>query len=551
MKRARFVAVWLTSAALPNWASALESKPTAADAAWQRLQNERIAFDLAGEPVVTVGLASEVESLELGCPKGCRLSADDGSASVAPKSALVVRADAVQVGKTIPVAYVEALPYGRQEEVTAVKDGWAKRGYVVGAQDVGMIFGMGGRVFDNRRTQIFVELPGVANARSDERAARTTDALDRLRAQGVAQPWVSQRVQHPATGRLTVQIGKRRFQSAAGSLLLEAPLGAALSARIKGQERQYSARLLVALLPSGKLALAARLPLESLLRGIVPKEIPPSAPLEALKAQAVTARGEALAKLATRHLDDPFTLCSEVHCQVYGGDDARTAATDAAVDATSGEVMMREGELIDAVYSANCGGSSENNEIVWPGPPQPMLRGRLDDDTGEAELLGSDKALERFLREPSGTYCETVSETLHSPYRWTAQLSASEIADRVRPHKDIGEVLDVLVDKRGPNGRVQVLKIIGTNDSFVIERELPVRRLLTLKSGLFVIKKDSKESYTFIGGGFGHGVGMCQIGAIGRARAGHNYRQILKHYYGGPSTLGGASSPLQIQSLHH
>lgn len=510
-----------------------------ADNQWQRLLNERIAFDARGEPVVTVGLSSEVEIVELSCKAGCRLAAEDGSLAIPKNTPFTLRAQGVTLGETMPVAYVEAFPYGVAKLVTEARTRWESRGYATGTQDVGMIFGMGGRVFDNRRTQLFVELPSLRDLAPAERTVAEQSALEALRAESEGQPWISRRVLHSATGMIATAIGKKRWQTAAGAVKIE---GGVITAKVRGGERNYRASLLVALLPSGRLALAARLPLEALLKGIVPKEIPASAPLEALKAQAVTARGEALAKLAARHLDEPFTLCSEVHCQVYGGDDARTPMTDAAVDATRGEVMIRDGQVVDAVYSANCGGATEDNEVVWPGPAQPLLRGRFDDATGEAHLLGDDARLTRFLTEPSGSYCESASLAINSPYRWNVTLTWADLTARLKTLKDIGDVSALAVSKRGLNGRVHTLTATGSKGTLSIERELPIRRALGLKSGLFVIKA-SESGVTLQGGGFGHGVGMCQVGAIGRAEAGHSYRQILKHYYGG--TAGG----MQIQSL--
>src|SRR5205823_11611267 len=150
--------------------------------------------------------------------------------------------------------------------------------------------------------------------------------------------------------------------------------------------RDYPGRLYASADAEGKLALVAALPMERLVKGVVPSEIFSKAHPEARKAQADTARGEVLAKVGARHLGDPYLLCAEQHCQVYRGVSAETAATDRAVDETRGEALFSRvpakgvlgetarGEvsrLVDSVYSAVCGGFTENNDAVWGGPPDP------------------------------------------------------------------------------------------------------------------------------------------------------------------------------------
>ena len=119
------------------------------------------------------------------------------------------------------------------------------------------------------------------------------------------------------------------------------------------------------------------MPEDKLLAGLVPAEMSASSPPEALKAQAVAARNELLAKIGTRHLTDPYRLCSTQHCQVYAGAGREDARATAAVTATRGELLVRDsgGGLVDAVYSASCGGHTEDNEHVWGGAPDASLRG--------------------------------------------------------------------------------------------------------------------------------------------------------------------------------
>src|SRR5207248_880204 len=137
------------------------------------------------------------------------------------------------------------------------------------------------------------------------------------------------------------------------------------------EDRTYPERLFATVDGSGSLALVAAVGMERLVRGVVPSEIFARAHAEALKAQAVTARGEVLAKIGARHLGDPYLLCAEQHCQVYKGIAAEDPGTDAAVDATRGEALFASAEggsrLVDSVYSAVCGGFTEDNDAVWRG----------------------------------------------------------------------------------------------------------------------------------------------------------------------------------------
>jgi SpoIID/LytB domain protein len=152
-------------------------------------------------------------------------------------------------------------------------------------------------------------------------------------------------------------------------------------------------------------------PLEELLRGLVPSEMPASAPPEALRAQAVTARSNVLAQVGTRHLADPWSICSDVHCQAYRGEAAHVASTDAAVRATRGEAIVdaATGRIVDGVYSAMCGGHGEDNEAVWGGTPNPSLRGRPDlgaaDAASWAGGLAREDRVAAFLAAAPPAWC--------------------------------------------------------------------------------------------------------------------------------------------------
>jgi SpoIID/LytB domain protein len=256
----------------------------------------------------------------------------------------------------------------------------------------------------------------------------------------------------------------------------------------------------------------------------------PSSPPEALKAQAVAARNELLAKVGVRHLTDPYRLCSTQHCQVYAGAGHEDARSTAAVEATRGEVLIAEadGRPVDTVYSAACGGHTEDNDRAWGGTPDASLRGRFDGKGSGEYFRITNENLEQFLAGPGQPHCARAAS-----FRWHKPIDLATVEKKAA----IGRLREILTVERGVSGRVIKLRLTGDAGAKEIAGELEIRRALgDLKSALFVLdgKKDAGGHLVELsarGGGHGHGIGMCQSGAIGLAESGANYRQILLHYY--------------------
>jgi len=312
------------------------------------------------------------------------------------------------------------------------------------------------------------------------------------------------------------------------------------------EDRTYPERLFATVDGSGSLALVAAVGMERLVRGVVPSEIFARAHAEALKAQAVTARGEVLAKIGARHLGDPYLLCAEQHCQVYRGLAAEQSGPDAAVEATRGEALFAEiggqSRLVDSVYSAVCGGFTENNDAVWSGPADPSLRGRPDFDLLAPEMApfrdGVGEALvSRFVHlDPVPSYCAASGFANPDKLRWRRIFTQREV-DEICASLGVGAVHTLAVEGRGVSGRARALRIAGSRATARVYGELQIRRLFrNLNSGMFVVER-SGSGWTFVGGGWGHGSGMCQTGAIGRAQRGASYRDILAWYYSGAAPV--------------
>lgn len=239
---------------------------------------------------------------------------------------------------------------------------------------------------------------------------------------------------------------------------------------------------------NGKLDVISLVQVEEYLRGVVSKEMSPSYPLEALKAQTVAARSFAM-KNRKRHEADGFDLCATTHCQVYDGV-ANFDSIDWAVDETRGEVLVFKDRLIDANFHTDSGGITASSEEVW---------GR------------------------SIPYLISVREHFKAGTPWTIKVDAKDL--------DIGKVKSAKVNGKTPSGRVVTAQIVGAKKTLTFTgREL--REKFSLPSTLFNMKLDG-DKIVFIGFGSGHGVGMSQRGARTYAEDAWSYDRILTHYYNG------------------
>ena len=324
------------------------------------------------------------------------------------------------------------------------------------------------------------------------------------------------------------------------------------------------------------------LPVEDYLTSVISSEMKPTATKEFLKAHAVISRSWVLAQLrspyhmaaaptvAPKHdyilnriikwydhdQHTLFDVCADDHCQRYQG---RTriisAAAQAAVKDTFGQTLVSEGHLCDARFSKCCGGVTEQFETCWQDEHKPYLVALRDSSINEGalpDLTVEENARQWILSDPK-SFCNSadgniLSESLNgydleTPdfYRWTVQYTTAQISDifRRKTGLDIGDIVDLRPIKRGPSGRIYELEIEGTKSTVTIGKELEIRRTLSeshLFSSAFIVVKNTDEKgnftgFTLRGAGWGHGVGLCQIGAAVMAAKGYTYREILQHYY--------------------
>ena len=491
--------------------------------------SNQFAWTRDGLPLVTIGIAEGLHEVAISGvgAGGVRLLPDgEGGATVAGGKRWTVRAEKTQPAKKRWHVIVAKLP-SDAERVQAEMELWRGRGFAPKRFELGTVFAVRGAVFDSRRVLITI-------TPADDEAAAKKAASEAAARWHVDASLFAELVERPR-GTL-IAVDERGSTITNDAILWFRPDGGDL---LEVEKRRYAGRIYVTLDNSGALAVVNAVPEDRLLAGLVPAEMSASSPPEALKAQAVAARNELLAKIGTRHLTDPYRLCSSVHCQVYAGAGHEDARATAAVQATRGELLLREGGeaggLVDAVYSASCGGHSEDNDKVWGGTADASLRGHIDGDSAGQFAAIDDGNLDAFLDAPPGSlgaWCARAKEA-GSAFRWDKTVELAEVEKRAA----VGRLREVTVLARGVSGRVAKLRLTGDDGAREVSGELEVRKLLGgLKSALIRLRVQKDPgghvvSLDVRGGGHGHGIGMCQLGAVGMAQSGLGYREILKRYY--------------------
>ncbi len=283
----------------------------------------------------------------------------------------------------------------------------------------------------------------------------------------------------------------------------------------------------------GSWTLVEHVPIERYLNGVVPHEIGASSPESALEAQAVLARTWALAN-SHRFKVDGYNLCSDTQCQVYKNPSKANQKIKIAIKKTAGKILIWNQKPINTVYHATNGGVMASVDEAWSTNQVPYLQMRLDGPkqwTRTVDLpLSNEKYLKSFLFSKSEAFGSD-----HPLFRWQRTLEASQISKELNQSKKVSSSFypnKIKVVMRGSSGRVTSLKIGGKSGSEIFLKLDEIRRVLRqLPSTLFVVKEIKEGKWLFSGGGFGHGAGMSQSGAIDLAKNGWTTKQILSHYY--------------------
>lgn len=309
---------------------------------------------------------------------------------------------------------------------------------------------------------------------------------------------------------------------------------------------------------AGRITVINEIPVEEYLKSVISSEMSNSSPLELLKAHAIIARSWVMAqRRVLPHME--FDVCADDHCQRYQGTQRINENVKIAVKETRGQVLTYQGQLCDARYSKICGGVTENFENVWRDTPIPYLTSIVDaPEESKEEIktldLSNEEQLRKWLNTRPNVFCNADLSLLesvlldydrehHDLFRWQISYQREALEDLIerKTGEKIGILHDLVPLKRGKSGRIIYLDIIGSQQRLRIGKELEIRRVLSpthLYSSCFVIdiERDNKNiptKITFRGGGWGHGVGLCQIGAATMASKGFGYKEILTHYYPG------------------
>ena len=544
------IAVLVASGAL--WWRAAADETSAGDKL-RILYSNRLTFTDSATPLVTVELMSGESEVRISSPDGVLVMPDGrGGSEIRSGNRWSVRVEDARPAEVQAWTVVSTLepnaPDYPQQASQALKR-WSDLGYAPHQFEVGTVFGVDGEVIDSR--EMLVAVAPVDAARAGEQAqrigrkhrveTRTHQELVR-RAQGtIVASGDHSVVRNPSV----IWFAPAR---PGGTLMIDDVVagGGGSQLHTRREQRRYAGSIYVTVGRDGKLTAVNAVPADKLLAGLVPSEMYPAAPDSALAAQSVAARTELLQKIGTRHLTDPYMLCSNQHCQVYSGAGHEHPRTTRAVKRTRGMVLLREsGGLMDTRYSASCGGHGEHNDHAWSGDaPDPSLRGRIDAPSSRKDaqkFVGgiTSSNVEQFLNlPPAASYCGTTRYS-KGRYRWTKRFTAAELSRHVAAHyPEVGTVRAIEPLARGVSGRIGRLRIRGDRGTAIATGDLHIRRLLGgLRSALFTVEAQgdagAPQAFEFHGAGFGHGVGMCQLGAIGMAQYGADHTTILEHYYPG------------------
>lgn len=326
------------------------------------------------------------------------------------------------------------------------------------------------------------------------------------------------------------------------------------------------------------------LPVETYLTSVISSEMRATSSLELLKAHAVISRSWLLAQMEQRKAENNnvekqpsffktneeivrwydredhkrFDVCADDHCQRYQGI-TKTANKHVveAIQQTAGEILTSHGEICDARYSKCCGGAVEEFQYCWENIKKPYLQALPDalPDTTPLPDLADEAVARQWILSSPDAFCNTTDQKVLSQvlndfdqettdfYRWSQTYSQAEVKQLLEEKLEVlfGDIIDLVPLSRGKSGRIYRLKIVGKERTLIIGKELEIRRALSkshLYSSAFIVEKaDIKDGvpqkFIIKGAGWGHGVGLCQIGAAMMGKQGYRYEEILLHYYKG------------------
>jgi SpoIID/LytB domain protein len=307
-------------------------------------------------------------------------------------------------------------------------------------------------------------------------------------------------------------------------------------------DREYRGMIELGLIPGRGMRVVNIVDMEVYLLGVVPSEVSSQWPYESLKAQAVLARTQAIIRRARggTHKADGYHMCDGQHCQAYKGVMTEANTTDRAVLETEGELLTYHGKPAYTFYHSNCGGYIQASSEVTGWGAVPYLTSHQDLPPELAGPLDSPWKFHQWITGDPQANCNYPGRVRASEFRWMRIIRQKDMEFRINRDYKIGTLLELIPLKRSPSGNVNSIKLVGSKKSVTVEKEHLIRNILgfsSIKSTLFFIeinrfKNGKVRNYWIHGGGWGHGIGMCQSGAAGMAgKYGKSYREIIEFYF--------------------
>ena len=351
------------------------------------------------------------------------------------------------------------------------------------------------------------------------------------------------------------------------------------------KEKQRFTHSLKLIKDNGKITVINIIPIEKYLMSVISSEMSAKCSMQMLEATAIVSRSWLLAQIeksktiksehknyisATQSEEELikwydredhrlFDVCADDHCQRYQGVTKMTSdIVRNAVEQTIGVVLLEDGKILDARFSKSCGGISESFENVWEPVKHPSLSTIYDykfiaDDFDDD--FSKERNAEKWIRANPPAFCNTTDPKILNQilldydqetkdfYRWKVEFTQGELSDLIKRKSgiDFGLIKDLVPIERGFSSRLVKLKIVGTKKTLIIGKELEIRRTLSeshLYSSAFIVEKFGDvdgipEKFSLLGAGWGHGVGLCQIGAAVMAEQGYQFDEIAIHYFKG------------------
>ena len=308
------------------------------------------------------------------------------------------------------------------------------------------------------------------------------------------------------------------------------------------EDQEFAGALEIRRNPDGTQTAINTIDLEDYLCSVISSEMSANSPMELLKAHAVISRSWAIrAIMKPNH--DGYHVCADDHCQRYEGLRRMSERAVQAVRATAGQVLTYDGKICDCRYHKCCGGRTEIWRTCWEDIDVPYIRSVECPYCNPKHIKALSSHSERSFDFRLSTCLNDYDQETTDFHDWQVTYTAEELSDIIRTKSgiDFGQITDLIPLHRGPSGRIDQLKIVGTKHTEVIGKELKIRLWLSrscLYSSWFEVEKTlnsqlSTFNFQLTGHGWGHGAGLCQIGAAVMAAEGHSYEEILTYYYPG------------------